>query len=94
MINYFKSLAAEEYCTPYYDSTQESKLTCNCLKILGEDDAAQVVAAGALQFLNMNKRAQQVYVMTALQYTHEALSQDAMHRVFILPIDYSAGGRY
>ena len=90
MIAYFKALAAKKYCTPYYDSNET--LTCTCLEILSEDDAAQAVAAGALQFLKMAKPAQQLYLMTALQYSQESLYQDAKHRVFILPIDYSAGG--
>jgi hypothetical protein len=95
MIAYFKALAADKYCKSYYDDYKDKTLTCNCLEILGEDDAAQAVVAGALQFLKMNKAAQQIYLMTTLQYSHEAVSQQdakTKHRVFILPIDYSAGG--
>jgi hypothetical protein len=67
MIAYFKALAAKKYCKPYYDDYKDkTTLTCNCLEILGEDDAAQAVDAGALQFLKMNKAAQRVYLMTTL----------------------------
>jgi len=67
-------------------------LSCNCLELLGDDAVAEGVANGALHFLKQAKAHRQAHVMTALRYSQQVKPQESKHRVFFLPLDYTAAG--